>query len=113
MFQSEKQIIANRENGKKGGRPKGKGGIASHTIQAVEMQKYLVSQALEKKEALIDALIKKATSGDVYALREIFDRMLGRPKQSLDLTTKEKRVLTKEQIDELIRRRKVNPSGKV
>jgi len=110
MFQSEKQAIASAKNGKKGGRPKK---VGTHTIQAVEMQKHLVKKALEKKEMLIDALIEKATSGDVYALREIFDRMLGRPKQSLDLTTKEKKILTKEQIDELIRRRKASPSGKV
>ena len=62
------------------GRPK-----AQHTIQAEALKAYLIEQVVAEKEPLISALIKKAKSGDVPALKEVFERVLGKVKESLDV----------------------------
>jgi len=67
---------------KLGGRKK-----AQHTIQAEAFKKFLIERVIKEKGPIIEALIKKGKKGDVQALREIFDRILGRANQSLDLTS--------------------------
>ena len=39
------------------------------------------------KAIITRALLNKAAKGDVYAIKEVFDRVEGRPKQDLDITT--------------------------
>lgn len=53
------------------------------------------------------ALIMKALTGDIYAYREVIDRMEGKAQQSVDISSlgesvAQKPVLDKEQIDKLI-----------
>jgi hypothetical protein len=71
----------------KGGKRKGagrpKGSVSGHTLQAQEMRKRFIELALENWEALCFTLIDKAVSGDTPALRETFDRVLGKPVQPL------------------------------
>lgn len=55
------------------GRPK-----AAHTKQAEALKKYLIERVVFEKKPLIDALIEKGKKGDVMALREILDRVLGK-----------------------------------
>lgn len=68
-----------RENGKKGGRPIDP---ASEHFRSV-----LLKLAKEHAEELANALITKALSGDVPALKEVNDRVLGKAKQDLDVTS--------------------------
>lgn len=61
--------------------------VANHTIEAEKFRAILIAKVVEKAEPLVEALIKKGLSGDVPALREIQDRVLGKPKEVLDVTT--------------------------
>jgi hypothetical protein len=67
------------------GRPKGS--KAKHTIQGEAYRAALISAVLKEKAPLIQALIAKAIGGDVPALKEINDRVLGKSTESIDLTT--------------------------
>jgi hypothetical protein len=65
------------------GRPK-----AQHTKQAEALKSYLIQQVIKEKDPLIQALITKAKSGDVPALKEVFERVLGKVKDTIDVNTK-------------------------
>lgn len=61
---------------------------------------------------VLDSLIKKAAKGDISAIKEVFDRVEGKAKQSIDLGNKEGETfehnfnfhqLTKEQKDEIVK----------
>lgn len=67
----------------KGGRPKGS--IGTSTQQALIFKEYLIKRVIKEKDALITALLTKAKTGDVSAIRELFDRALGKPKESIEL----------------------------
>ncbi len=58
------------------GRPKGS--LASHTIQAQALKQRLVKRVLEEQEPIIEALIKQAKEGQIQALKEVFERVLGK-----------------------------------
>lgn len=58
---------------------------ASHTIEAEEYRKLLIARVREEAGPIIDALIAKARKGDVQALKEINDRVLGRAHQQVGL----------------------------
>lgn len=63
----------------KGGKRKGAGRKkASHTIKAEAARKYLIEQVIKEIEPLVKALIKQGKAGNITALKEIFDRALGR-----------------------------------
>lgn len=63
----------------RGGKREGAGRpVAAHTIQAEALKKALIEAVLKEREPLIKALITKGKKGDVAALREIFDRALGK-----------------------------------
>lgn len=62
------------------GRPK-----AAHTIEAEALKKYLIEQVVLQKGPLVQALISKALIGDVPALKEVFERSLGKVKDNLDV----------------------------
>ena len=66
------------KGGSRPGAGRKKGGIASHTLQAVAFRRALIDATLKEKAPIIKALIEKAKSGDVPALREIIDRVLGK-----------------------------------
>lgn len=60
---------------------------APHTIQAEAFKKYLIEQVIKEAKPIVQALIAKGKQGDVQALKEIFDRILGRSKENLDITS--------------------------
>ena len=58
-----------RENGVLGGRPK---------LEATKFREALIRKAEENADALADALMGKALTGDVPALKEAADRSIGK-----------------------------------
>ncbi len=72
------QGVHSAENGKKGGRPK---------LEATKFREILIRKIEERAEPLVNALIAKAESGDVPALKEAMDRIIGKPIQGIDHTT--------------------------
>ena len=58
----------------------------SHQRPAIEKEafrKCLLAAVMKQKEALVEALINQALKGDVPALREVFDRGLGKVAQEI------------------------------
>lgn len=74
-----------RNNGKKGGRPKGT--LGSNTKKAQKIRDYILRRLHKDIAPMVDSLIIKVKSGDVPAFRELTDRAMGRPQQALDVTT--------------------------
>ena len=72
------------------GRPKGS--KAKHTIEGEAYRAALIAAVLKEKAPLIEALIAKARAGDIPALKEINDRVLGKSTESIDLTSKGKEL---------------------
>ena len=60
---------------------------ANHTIAAEAYKKYIVEEVVKQKGPLVKALIDKALTGDVAALKEVHDRALGKVKEAFDLTS--------------------------
>lgn len=81
------QIAANRANAKKGGRKKGEA-----TILREKAKDYLARRLEEEIAPIADKLIEKAATGDVPAIKELFDRAWGKPGQSIDHTTQGKEM---------------------
>lgn len=73
------------ENGKKGGRPK---------LFASKLSEALVRKAEEEAEVLSSVLLEKAKAGDLPAIKEMFDRALGKALQNVDMTTNGKELPT-------------------
>lgn len=110
MAISEKQLLANRKNAKKAGRPKGS--IDPLTRARKEAERLFIEEAEKHMPELVQALIHAAKgiviekenadgttqiyakAPDVQALKEYFDRVIGKSNQqvSLDITTKGKSV---------------------
>lgn len=72
---------SSKKNGRKGGRPVGRLGIS--TLMAIKTKEEFIKKVNENLQPIFDALLKKAESGDVAALREILDRAWGKPVQPL------------------------------
>lgn len=72
---------ASRINGKKGGRRFGS--KATHTIRAIEMRRKLISMFHDDADAVYSVLIKTAKTGDIPAIKELFDRVWGKAPQSI------------------------------
>ncbi len=83
---------ASRENGKKGGRPKGTPTVV--TIAREKAREYLSRRVEEEIAPIADNLIKKAKTGDVPAIKELFDRAWGKSKESVDITSEGKGIGT-------------------
>src|ERR1041384_2590071 len=77
------------KGGKQPGAGRPKGSVASHTILAQEMRKALIEAAAEEWGPIIKALIYSAKHGEVYAIRELFDRIFGKATQGLELSGKD------------------------
>lgn len=74
-----------QNGGKRQGAGRPKGAVSGHTKEALIFKEELIKRVLAEKGPIIDALIKKAKTGDVQALKEINDRLLGKPHQQLGL----------------------------
>ena len=67
------------------GAGKKKGYKASHTLQAEQVRKFLIKKVLKEKEPIIDVLIELAKKGNIQAIKEILERVLGKVKEQLEL----------------------------
>jgi len=74
---------ASRFNGKKGGRPVGS--KATHTIQAEQGKAALIKAYLDNIKPINDALVEKAKTGDIQAIKELHDRVYGKAPQDMNI----------------------------
>ena len=70
-----------RENGKKGGRPKG-----TNAVQAEKAREYIAMRVGKELEPIIDKAIEQARSGDVQARKDLLDRAYGKPRETMEVT---------------------------
>lgn len=77
------------KGGKQPGAGRPKGAISKSTKEALAFKEYLIKRVIKEKNDLITALLTKAKSGDVMAIRELLDRALGKAKESVELTGSE------------------------
>ena len=70
---------------RRGGKPKGY--QAPHTLKAQESKKALIDRYQSEQAEIDGALINKAKTGDVPAIKEVYDRVYGKSKDSLDVTS--------------------------
>lgn len=71
--------------GKRPGSGRKIGSLAAHTLDAQTVRQYLIQEVIKAKKPIVMALINKGKKGDVSALREILDRVLGKVKEQVDL----------------------------
>jgi len=71
-----------RANGRKGGRPKGS--KAAHTLKAEQGKALLIQMYLEQVRPINQALIDKALTGDIQAIRELHERVYGKSVQPIE-----------------------------
>ena len=93
-FTDNNGVIRIKENGQiapgNSGNPYGrpKGSLSLIHILKEKLEKIPENSKLSFAEAIIEALVKKAIADeDMSAIREIWDRIEGRPKDSIDVTT--------------------------
>jgi hypothetical protein len=70
--------------GKREGAGKKKGSKASHTLQAQELKKKLIESFGAEADEIYKALITKAKTGDIPAIKEVLDRVWGKAPQQID-----------------------------
>lgn len=75
--------------GKREGAGRKKGSIASHTLRAQVARQGLIEMYLAEREEVDGALITKAKTGDVPAIRELYDRVHGKAPQETRITGKD------------------------
>lgn len=80
---SEKQLAANRLNAKLAGRPR---------LEATKLREALYREVEARADNLAKVIADKAEEGDIPAWREIVDRVMGKPQQSVDHTTAGKEI---------------------
>lgn len=71
-----------RKNGRKGGRPRGS--LAAHTLEAQELRRYLIERVANDFETVVNVLVSKAKKGDIRAIKELLDRVLGKEKDAIN-----------------------------
>lgn len=74
---------ASRFNGVKGGRPKGS--RSRSTITAEQAKQALIDAYIADKEPINKALMDKAKSGDIQAIKELHDRVYGKAPQDMNI----------------------------
>ena len=72
---------ASRENGKKGGRPKGYA-----ALQAEKQREYVAKQLEIHWAPIVKKTIELAENGDKAAREWLADQAFGKPKQAIDLS---------------------------
>ena len=65
---------------------KKKGFKAPQTLQVEAFRTLLIQRVIEEQEPIIEALIKKGKTGELAALKEIFERVLGRVKEQMEVS---------------------------
>lgn len=74
------------------GRPKGS--VAKSTLEATVLKAKLIAAYSEKADEINEALVAKALTGDVPAIKEIHDRAYGKAPQAVEMTGKDGESLT-------------------
>lgn len=80
------------------GAPKGNNNAGKGARLSKVLKKRLEERA--KESELIDVLINKALEGDLAAIKEVFDRIDGKPKQSIDMAAEVTQKNVKELTDD-------------
>ena len=72
-----------------------RGGSGNPHIQAVERFRAALHRAVTPKdfEALVNKLVSMGKKGNVAAIQILFDRVLGKPKQSVEVNQEERPML--------------------
>ena len=95
----DKRSLTSSNNGKLGGRPTGPA-----TIEREKAKAYIAINIGKYMPQIFKALIKKASKGDVLAIRELFDRGFGKASQAIEMSGKDGNPLLI-QISEAIARK--------
>jgi hypothetical protein len=66
------------------GRPRGS--KAGHTLEAQALRQYIITQFIKNKEPIVQALIERAKNGDIPAIKELFERAMGKVTEKLEVT---------------------------
>ncbi len=74
-----------QQGGKREGAGRKKGSKASHTLQAAIAKQQLIEKYIENAKPINQALVDKALTGDIQAIKEIHDRVWGKAPQSVDM----------------------------
>ncbi len=72
------------------GRPVGS--LAPQNKKKILFEKYLISRIVAEKKGIIDALLKSAKSGEVKAISEALNRLLGKATEYVDLRSGGERI---------------------
>lgn len=75
--------------GARPGAGKKKGSKASHTIEAQEAKKLMIASFLERQKEVDNALLEKAVTGDVPAIKEVYDRVYGKAVNPVEMSGKD------------------------
>ena len=78
---------ASRENGKKGGRPKG-----FAALEAERQRAYVAEVLVKEFKPIVLKAVKQAKEGDKYAREWLTDRAFGKAQQHVDHTTEGKEL---------------------
>ena len=81
-----------------------KGWRAVHTLSAEIAKKNLIEKYIKNADPINEALIQKALTGDIQAIRELHDRVFGKPQQSVDMTSKGESLVDEERVREAARK---------
>ena len=73
-----------------GGRPKG--AVSDKTRKKQLLEEYLLEEVIKEKKQIVKALIRTAKKNNIQAIKEILDRVLGRSKESVDITSGGERI---------------------
>lgn len=73
-------------NGRKGGRPKGS--KSATTLRVEEARQQLIKAYMDNIVPINEALVKKASEGDLQAIKELHDRVYGKSLQPTDINVK-------------------------
>ncbi len=81
-----------------GGAPKGNQNAAKSKRLSAHLQARIEERKLEPQ--LMDALLEKALTGDIPALKEVFDRLEGKSKQAMEVQATIQHKDAKEMTDD-------------
>ena len=79
----DKRSLTSAQNGRKGGRKKGES-----TILREKGKDYIARRVEEEIGPLVEILLKKAKGGDMFAIKELFDRAWGKATQPTEMDLK-------------------------
>ncbi len=70
-------------------------------LEAEKARAYIALRIGEYMPVIFDALMAKAKTGDVAAVKELFDRAFGKPQQAMDLTSKGEKIDNSDEVKTL------------